>query len=340
MSANEKSSLKEMYQNLFDEAEEVDKKIKENLIQISEIDEYLGSIYAKEDADFKVFSPWNVESIYKEDIGKHKAEKYELENNNKYLYSRSNKLHAYLDELKDYVEKKVPSADDSLLEAEPITTEAPSKKEALRVLDIQEKERQRIARDLHDTSLQNLAHIVHKVELAALYMDKDVLQAKLELAAIKKNLKAVIEEMRNTVFDLRPMHFDDLGLKEAFEHLFVKLKEANTAFDFETRLEKIDCDDDLILMTIFRLVQEACSNAIKHSGGSKIKVVVEQKGKNCNILIRDNGSGFSVKEVAEKGDKHFGISVMKERVRLLGGGISFEAAKGGGTEIKMNIPLK
>lgn len=320
MSEENRLSLEEMRQNLLKEAEELQKKIKENLFRISEIEEYLDSIYKQEDADFKVFSPRNVESIYKEDLDNHKAEKYKLEIDNRSLYSKLNKVNAYLDGLQEVVEEK-PSAKNR------------------EVLDIQEKERQRIARDLHDTSLQNLAHLVHKIELASLYIDKDTLQAKLELASVTKSLKAIIEEIRNTIFDLRPMSFDDLGLKESFERLFSKLKESNTAFDFEMDIEDIKCDDDLVLMTIFRVVQEASSNAVRHSGGNKLKVSIKQNADVCNIVIKDNGSGFSDKDVAQKKDKHFGLAVMKERVKLLGGDISIDSIPDEGTEIRMSIPL-
>lgn len=320
MSDKSHSSLREIYQNLLDEAEELQKKINENLVCISEIDEYLNSIYEQEDADFKVFSPRNVDHIYKDDIDNHKTKKYKLENDNKSLYSRQNKLNAYISGLREIIDEK------------------PVEKN-LWVLDIQEKERQRIARDLHDTSLQNLAHLVHKIELASMYIDKDILQAKLELVTINKNLKAVIDEIRNTVFDLRPMSFDDLGLKESFERLFTRLKETNTSFDFDAKVDTIICDNDLILMTIYRVVQEACSNAIKHSKGNKIKIVIEQRDNNCNIMIKDNGIGYSIDEVMKKKDKHFGIAVMKERVKLLAGNISFQSVINEGTEIKMCIPL-
>lgn len=313
-------SLKEMRQNLLEEAEGLEKKIRVNLLRISEIDEYLDSIYRKEDADFKVFSPRNVEHVYKDDIDNHKTEKYKLESDNRSLYSKLNKVNAYLEGLDEAVKEK--PADRNL-----------------GVLDIQEKERQRIARDLHDTSLQNLAHLVHKIELASMYIDKDTLQAKLELAAINKNLKAVIEEIRNTIFDLRPMTFDDLGLKESFERLFAKLKESNASFDFETDIDSIVCENDLVLMTIFRVVQEAASNAVRHSGGNKCRVSVKQKADFCNIMIKDNGSGFSEENITDKKDKHFGLAVMKERVKLLGGDIVFHSVLGEGTEIRISIPL-
>lgn len=325
MSDGQHLSAKEMYQNLSEEAEELKKKIDENLTHISEIDEYLHSIYKQEDEDFKVFSPRNVEHIYKEDIDNHKTKKYSLESDNRVLYSKLNKVNSYLEALEEVLGEK---------------PEAVQKTDDLYALDIQEKERQRIARDLHDTSLQNLAHLVHKVELASMYIDRDPLQAKLELATISKSMKSVIEEIRNTIFDLRPMSFDDLGLKESFERLFVKLKESNKAFDIYTEIDEVSCENELVLMTIFRVVQEACSNAIRHSCGNKLKVVIKYKDDLCDICIEDNGCGFTPEVVAEKADKHFGIAVMKERIKLLGGSILFHSVPGKGTEIKIKIPLQ
>lgn len=314
-------SFIEMQHNLLAEAEELKKNINENLSRIAEIDKYLDSIYGREEENFKVFSPRNVEHIYRDDISLHKVEKSKLEMNNRSLYSRLNKVNVYLSTIDNFISE---SSDTRKFE----------------VLDIQEKERHRIARDLHDTSLQNLSHLLHKVELASMYMEKDVLQAKLELATISKGLKAVIEEIRNTIFDLRPMTFDDLGLKESFEILFSKLKENSTSYDIEAEIQPITCENNLLLMTIFRVVQEACTNAMNHSGGNKITVKVEQKNKTCYIMVKDNGKGFLWKKEMEDSDRHYGIAVMTERVHLVGGKISFQSVEGEGTEIKMIIPLE
>lgn len=314
-------SLKEMQYNLFAEAEELKKRINENLFRIAEINKYLDSIYSREEENFKVFSPRNVEHIYRDDISIHKSERDSLEINNRSLYSRLNKVNAYMSTVNELASKN-------------------SSARNFEVLNIQEKERHRIARDLHDTSLQNLSHLLHKVELTSMYMEKDVLQAKLELATVSKGLKEVIEEIRNTIFDLRPMTFDDLGLKESFEILFSKLKENDSLYDIDAEIEKIVCSNDLVLMTIFRVVQEACTNAIKHSQGNKIVIRIEQKNKKCYVLVKDNGVGFSWEEEIENCDKHFGIAVMTERIHLLGGEISFQSVKGEGTEVKMIIPLE
>lgn len=320
MLENNKNSLLEMYKSLSEEADDLNKKIEVNLSRISEIDEYLNYVYHHEDKDFKIFSPRDVDSIYKDNLDDYKTDKYKLENDNRILYSRLNKLNSYIECLKETVISKNDGKN-------------------LKVLVIQEKERQRIARDLHDTSLQNLSYLVHKIELASLYIDKDKIQAKLELETVSKSIKVVIDEIRNTVFNLRPMHFDDLGLTETMNDLFVKLKASNPSFDFDTHINYIDCSNDIILMTIYRVVQEACENAVKHSNGNKVHVVIEQSNNKCNILIEDNGCGFDVDEVCKLNEKHYGIEILKERVMLLGGNIHYHSVINKGTEIKIQVPL-
>ena len=158
----------------------------------------------------------------------------------------------------------------------------------LQMLDIQERERQRIARDLHDTSLQNLTHIIHKIELSSMFIDDDPVKAKLELVSVNKNLRSVIKEIRNTIFDLRPMTFDDLGLRESFERLADHLKESS---DFEVfyNIEEINCNNSLVLMTIFRIIEECTNNAIKHSNGSVVFFELKKIAENtCIIILSDN----------------------------------------------------
>ena len=209
----------------------------------------------------------------------------------------------------------------------------------LKILDIQEKERQRIARDLHDTSLQNLTHLVHKIELSSLFIDEDPIKAKLELATIGSSLKSTIQEIRNTIFDLRPMTFDDLGLKESFDRLADRIKERSD-FDVYYNIEEINCNNSLVLMTIFRIIEECTNNAIKHSGGSVIFFEFKKiSNHNCIIIISDDGKGFDVDKVLSTQDRHFGLNILKERVSLLSGTLDIDTKSKKGTTIKIIIPL-
>lgn len=209
----------------------------------------------------------------------------------------------------------------------------------LQILDIQEKERHRIARDLHDTTLQNLSHLVHNIELSSLYIDKDPIRAKLELEVVNKKLKSVIQEMRNIIFDLRPMTFDDFGIKESFERLVDKLKETSK-ISIDYNIDNINCNNSLILMTIFRIVEECLNNAIKHSGGSKIFFEIKKDDNdNCIIVVSDNGVSFDSKNISSSKDGHFGLCILEERVKLLSGTMHIDSKPEHGTTIKILVPL-
>lgn len=334
----ENNIIKDLYEQLSNEREEVQKLLNLNLTRITEIEEYLKSIYEKEDSDFKIFSPRSVENIYKENIDKNKSEKHLLEIENRSHYKRLNQLDRYLSGLKEIYQKRENSSEsrESFVVSPSIYND---NQNSLKILDVQEKERQRIARDLHDSSLQNLAHIVHKIELSSMFIDQDPLRAKLELASVNKNLKVVIDEIRNTIFDMRPMTFDDLGLKDCLERLLMNLKHANTSFDFESDLDEIESGNDLILMTIYRVIRECCLNSLKHSGGNHIYVSLKKDDVDCVITVKDNGTGFNVQEMFYKKEKHFGLSIITERIQLIGGTIKIDSNESG-TEIYIIIPLK
>ncbi len=209
----------------------------------------------------------------------------------------------------------------------------------LSILNIQEEERQRIAMELHDTSLQTLAHVIHQVDLAGIYMDKDIVKSKLELAEVKQNIKMVIEEIRNTIFDLRPMSFDDLGIEKTIQR-YIQYVNKDHSFKIHTEIGNIDTTYYIIMASIYRIIQECISNAIKHSDGDEIYLRCFSENKTCYIDISDNGKGFVDGKSGEDGQKHFGLSVMKERVMILGGEITISSEIDKGTKISIVIPLK
>lgn len=204
------------------------------------------------------------------------------------------------------------------------------------IFDLLEADRRRIAANLHDTSLQNLAHLVHKIELSQLMIDQDPLKAKLELAVINKDLRNVIDDIRNTIFDLRPMTFDDLGLKAAFERLLTVLNE-NKEYEIDADIQDISCENNKILMNIYRVVQECLTNISKHSAASKIIFRCYREKDVCHISIKDNGNGFNITSFEK--EKHFGISLLKERVNLLRGTIIIQSEINKGVDINIEIPL-
>lgn len=342
--------LKEIYNESLQEKNSINENLQNNLNRIEEIDIYLTSV--REDFDFKVFSPRSAENIFSDKIKEMEEEKISLLNDNKNYYCKLNKLDNRINQLKEFVDKTDIELSGNISNEKNIKSENEEIKlngsYKLEILDIQEKERQRIARELHDSSVQNLTHLVHMIELSSMFIDQDPIKAKLELENCIQNLKKFINEIRETIFDLRPMSFDDLGFRQCIENLIanakVQFRNSEIEYDVCNLEESISKDQDkekinLFLVTIYRIIQEALLNSLKHSNADEIILNVKSKKRRCYIYIKDNGKGFSLDNVLTQKDKHFGISIMNERVRLLGGNIQIETESKKGTEIKIEIPL-
>lgn len=316
--------LQDMRQQLAEEKAVYTARINKNMDRIHEIDTYLQSIYDKENSDFKVFSPRNVETVYKEQIEQSNREKYALEKENQTMFSTVNKYDRYINNLDDVL---VCDHNDDLVFK-------------TKMLEIQESDRQRIARDLHDTSLQNLAHLTHMIELSKMYIDKDPVQAKLELESINRNIKDIIDDIRNTVFDLRPMSFDDLGYAEMMGNFVEKLRNRYNR-NVELHIDPVSETNRTVVITLYRVIRELCLNAMEHSQCDLLKIQISEDpvNKNINVMIKDNGIGFDADEVLSKRRNHYGLHIVKERVNMIGGTINIVSDKNEGTKITISVPI-
>ena len=308
-----------MLQEMKQEKKEIEEKINKNSLKIKESDVYAASILENEDSDFKIFFPRDAEGIQKEELDKIKNEKSLCLSENERLFQK-----------RDVISSRIDTLSDILREEKDIFN--------LMVLTIQEEDRKRIARDLHDISLQNLAHLIHKIELGSLFIDQDPVRAKMELSLVNKNLREIIEEIRCIIFDLRPMSFDDLGLKAAFERLISSINEKES-YEIDSCLEDVSCENDLILMSLYRVAKECLINIVKHADADHIIFYCKCEDNICRIHIEDNGKGFDPGKSEEKSDKHFGISLIKERIDLIGGKIVIDSKMDQGTKINIEVPL-
>ena len=192
-----------------------------------------------------------------------------------------------------------------------------------KMMEMLETERKRIVSELHDTSLQNIAHLVHMIELASLYIDKDPARAKMELNSVSKGLHNVIEDIRSTIFNLRPMTFDDLGLKASFERLLDFLN-ADKDYIMDVEIDDVSCEtDDYFCITLYRVVQECLLNIKKHSQATRVLFHCKKTEQKYEILIQDNGKGFTMEEAEDKANSHFGLALIHEGVNLLNGTIHY-----------------
>lgn len=212
----------------------------------------------------------------------------------------------------------------------------------IQILESQEAERKRIARDLHDSIVQVLTNLVHKCEICMKIVDMDTIRAKLELEIMSKTLKDAIGEMRNIIYDLRPMSFDDLGLDITLERA-VKSIDAGTDMNVSLSIEGEKRElSGIVQLTIFRIIQECANNSIKYSKGGKLDIKVSYGEESIILEIADDGVGFEYeKETSSEDNEHtgFGLNMMRERVALLSGYIDIETAIGKGTVIRVNIPV-
>lgn len=310
--------LEEMLCELEHEYQDIKKKQQANLLRIEEAKLYLKSMLDKEDADFKIFSPRNIETVHKDEIDRVTAEMNLFEKENEQLTLTSQKLIDKIKKLETFLKDAGSCSVNSL--------------------NILEDERLRISRDLHDTSLQNLAHLVHKIELSSMFIDQDPLRAKLELSLVSKSLKSVIEEVRNIIFNLRPMEFDDLGLKAAFERL-VSLINVDKKYEIDFYVQDVSCENNIVLLTLYRAVQECFTNIVKHAEATKIIFHGEYVNGMYCINIKDNGKGFTQEDIEKKKNSHFGMSLMKERIKVLNGEVDITPCEQG-VNVEIRIPVK
>ena len=189
----------------------------------------------------------------------------------------------------------------------------------------QENDRRRIAEELHDKTVQDLVCVSQKLELAMLYMNKDIVQSKLEVASVRKQIRNIIDEMRDIIYDLRPMSFDDIGWRAACERLQDKLSSEKPEISFHFEIEEIDTNDGIKAISIYRIISEACQNIVKHAKADYVLVSVKNKEDFIEVMIKDNGIGFD----GDMEYNHFGLQFMKERVLMLSGKIDITSDSDG-----------
>lgn len=213
----------------------------------------------------------------------------------------------------------------------------------INVLETQENERKRIARDLHDSTVQNLTNMMHKTELCTRLIDIDPVRAKLELQTMINTIKSTINDMRNIIFGLRPMSLDDLGLIATIERYIRDFKK-NHEIDISLKVHNEEKSIlPVINLTLFRIVQEASNNAMKHGKANKIVIDLSYDDETIALSISDNGIGFKKDTYMETKANMFsgyGLSMMKERILLLSGDFNIESSENKGTNILVKVPLK
>lgn len=209
-----------------------------------------------------------------------------------------------------------------------------------RIIQVQEEERQRIARDIHDGPAQALTNAVIKTEVCEKLIDVDISRGKDEMQELKKVLRNSIKDIRGIIYNLHPMALDDIGFIPTIERYIQDFQnDTNIHIDFIV-LSKIELEDNIKNVVLFRIVQEALNNVRKHSKATLVKIKVEMTKKHIYLLIEDNGIGFNLESNKShiRHDCGFGLLNMQERVELINGTFEIKSEKNCGTKIIIDIP--
>lgn len=209
--------------------------------------------------------------------------------------------------------------------------EAERRRAGSAALRAQEEERARVARDLHDEVNQSLTGLLLRLE-AAREAAPPGLEA--ELAEIRALAHQAMRELLALARQLRPTALDDLGLAAAVAGQVEQLGHGEIAADFDAEGDFSDLDDDAQLV-VYRVAQEALSNAARHSGAEHVAVKLSRPPVGgVELDVTDDGRGFAFDE-SERG---LGIAGMRERALLVGGELTIESRPGRGTTVRLTLP--
>jgi two-component system sensor histidine kinase DegS len=207
---------------------------------------------------------------------------------------------------------------------------------SVKIIEAQEEERKRIAREIHDGPAQAMANVLLKSELCEKLITKDIEQAKIELKNLKNIVQQSLKEVRKIIYDLRPSALDDLGLIPALSRYIKNFSEETGIFvDFSVLSDYKRLSPE-IEITCFRVVQEALTNIKKHSKAKNASVKFEFGMRFISIIIKDDGIGFDKENIGQG----YGLMGMKERVEILNGKFEISSFKNKGTQIYISIPVR
>lgn len=214
---------------------------------------------------------------------------------------------------------------------------------SVQLLEVQESERRRIATDLHDVLGQSLTVIKLLLDESVMLLAANETSSAAEsLQRVKLKVKDAFEELRHVAMDLRPAIIDDLGVLATLSWFFREFEIACRNIKVEKYFSIQECSIPAPLkIIIFRIIQEAANNIIKHANASCVRVTLKKAGGAIHLSISDNGDGFDPAGAGKSRPfgKGLGLLSMKERAELSGGAYVMESRAGQGTRISVSWQL-
>ena len=213
---------------------------------------------------------------------------------------------------------------------------------ASEIIHAQEEERRRVAREIHDGPAQSMANVILRAEVCERLLDLDHKAVRRELGEFKFLVHKSLQDVRRIIFDLRPMALDDLGLLPALNRYLETLRER---YSITINMEIFTSGEQQRLspsieVAVYRVIQEALQNSIKHAEANYVKVYVDYDPQCLVVRIVDDGKGFPAEKYLQNPHiDSYGILGMKERVEILDGQLSINSQPGQGTEVMVILPL-
>jgi signal transduction histidine kinase len=202
-----------------------------------------------------------------------------------------------------------------------------------RVVAAQELERKRLARELHDETGQALTSILLGLRTVEETGSEDARRA--ALASLREMAVATLQDVRRLAVELRPKALDDFGLVPAIQRLTEGFREQTAIqIDFEARLA--DRLPGELETSLYRIVQEALTNVVKHARARHVSVLLTRKDSRVAVVIEDDGRGFAPELATDEG---LGLIGMRERLALLDGVLTVESSPGAGTTLVAEVPI-
>ncbi len=212
-----------------------------------------------------------------------------------------------------------------------------------RIIQAQEEERQRVAREIHDGPAQSMSNVVLKAEICERLIDADPGRTKEELQQLKKIVRESLQDIRRIIYNLRPMSLDDLGLIPTLQRYVITFQD-ETGIEVSFKANG-NCSDlkPAVSLTVFRIVQEALSNICKHAHALNAAINLDISEQMLRLYIYDDGVGFDTEKLKAKCNVNFengfGLISIKERIELLDGEFAIYSKPGKGTRLQIMIPL-
>jgi two-component system, NarL family, sensor histidine kinase UhpB len=213
---------------------------------------------------------------------------------------------------------------------------------SLRLELAREEERARVARELHD----ELGQVLTSLKLEFMWLvdelkktePKPGIQLVNKLQSLIGLIEVSIQSVRQISGDLRPAVLDHLGLKDAIEWEATKFQ-ARTGIRCRVAFKlKRELADRTRALALFRILQEALTNVVRHAHAGAVRISVRERGQALTLIVKDNGRGITKTE--RSGVNSIGLLGMSERARLLGGRVMIAGGPGRGTTVKVQVPLK